>query len=34
MANKPITKREEFVPIECFSDVAYNRELKLNQLGI
>ncbi len=30
----PYYHHQEFVPIECFSDVAYNRELKLNQLGI
>ena len=30
----PYYFHNEFVPIECFSDVAYKRNLKLNQLGI
>jgi hypothetical protein len=30
----PIYFHDEFVPIECFSDVAYIRDKKLKDLGI
>lgn len=30
----PYYTHEEFVPIECFSDIAYIRNKKLKQLGI
>lgn len=30
----PYYTHEEFVPIECFSDLAYKRNLKLEEIGI